>query len=252
MLAQGRSGAPARFLAETATLLVACATCIGCAPRRPAPLPPKPIDEITLARPAPSSAPVISGTARVFQVDAERSVVTVEVRRAGPLGRLGHNHVVTSRRLAGRAWVGATPAESGFVIRLPVASLVVDDPTVRAAAGPDFEGEVSDSARQGTYANMTRPEVLDLAQYPDVEVHAPTLEGTWDQPRAQAQVTIRGVTRTVAIPLQLRRDDATVTASGHFAVLQSDFGITPFSIAAGAIQVADEVRVAFSIVAVRP
>jgi hypothetical protein len=34
---------------------------------------------------------------------------------------------------------------------------------------------------------------------------------------------------------------------GSFRILQSDFGIEPFSVAGGAIQVADEVAVAFEV-----
>jgi hypothetical protein len=41
-------------------------------------------------------------------------------------------------------------------------------------------------------------------------------------------------------------------ARGEFRLRQSEFGITPFSVAGGAIQVADEVGISFEIRAVAP
>ena len=46
-------------------------------------------------------------------------------------------------------------------------------------------------------------------------------------------------------------EGATVTASGAFQVRQTDFGITPFSVAGGAVQVADVVDVRFDITAIK-
>jgi hypothetical protein len=48
----------------------------------------------------------------------------------------------------------------------------------------------------------------------------------------------------------LQRDQQMLLARGTLRILQSDFGITPFSVGGGAIQVADEVDVRFAIVAV--
>jgi len=234
-----------------ATVLLAVIwTVSACAPTRPVqspptPLPPKPLPEIigAAAQPAPAGAVV-------YALDPARSRLEARVYRAGPLARLGHNHVVTAGGATGRAWVGATPADSGFEVVVPVASLVVDDPAARAAAGPDFAGEVPESAREGTRANMTRPEVLDVAAYPTVTLRCTGLLGDWSAPRAPVDVTLRGVTRRIEVPVAIERSAATLTARGEFMLRQTDFGITPFSVAGGAIQVADEVVLSFDAVAV--
>ena len=49
---------------------------------------------------------------------------------------------------------------------------MVDDPAARAAAGPEFPGEVPADARDGTHRNMLRPEVLDGDRYPEIVVRA--------------------------------------------------------------------------------
>jgi polyisoprenoid-binding protein YceI len=188
--------------------------------------------------------------ARAFDIVPASSLVTILVHRAGPLAKFGHNHVVTSGEETGFAWEGPDPASSGFEIHVPVASLVVDDPAARAAAGADFPGEVPESAREGTYRNMTRPEVLGAAEFPEVIVRCDTLAGTWEQPVAVTDLTIRGATRRVEIPIELERTAERLVARGSFLVRQTEFGITPFSAAGGAIQVGDELALSFEIVAV--
>lgn len=226
-------------------LLAACST------RAPAPvlLPQKPIPEISEGQSGATGAiPLPDGT-RVFDIDPGRSAVTVLVYRSGPLAVFGHDHVVTSAGEAGVAWVGRSPADSGFEIRIPVASLVVDDPAARAAAGDQFAGEVPESARVGTHANMMRPDVLDAARFPGIVVRCTGLAGTWEQPVAVADLTIRGVTRRVEVPIELIRGADAISAHGSLRIRQTDFGITPFSIGGGAIQVADDLDLRFEIAA---
>lgn len=233
------------MLTRRALLLTACACATAsCVPRPP----PESVPPV----PSPVPGIVVPPGAERLEVDPDRSAVTIEVRRAGALARLGHNHVVVSSGESGAAWFGPDLAASGFEIRLPVRALVVDDPAARATAGPDFPGTVPEESRRGTYANMLREEVLDAARYPEIVVSATGLAGTWERPSLNASVTLRGVTREIAVPITLRREPKTLFASGRLHIRQTDFGITPFSIGGGAVQVADDVEVRFEIVASRP
>ena len=82
-----------------------------------------------------AAAAATTGAAkRRLQVDPERTVVTVIVRRAGPLAKLGHDHVITSADEAGSVWLGSTPADSSFELTLLVDRFDVDLPAARAAA----------------------------------------------------------------------------------------------------------------------
>jgi polyisoprenoid-binding protein YceI len=80
-------------------------------------------------------------------------------------------------------------------------------------------------------------------------VRAGSLAGTWQRPVAQADVTVKGVTRRVEVPLDLADAGDTLTARGTFRIRQSELGMVPFSVAGGAIQVADEIALSFEIVA---
>lgn len=246
MLTQARSLAAQECGPRLIPALVCLGMLAGCASRRaevPAPVP---------AKPAVTAGPSIPPGATVYMIDADRSSVTLRVYRAGRLARLGHNHVITSVTETGQVWSGGPPESSGFELQVAVADLVVDDPAARAAAGPDFPGEVPEAARDGTRNNMLRPEVLDGERYPLILVRADSLGGTWEQPTVTARVTLRDQMRSIEVPLAIERSPDAIVARGAFRVLQSDFGITPFSIGGGAIAVADAVEVAFEIRAVRP
>ena len=190
--------------------------------------------------------------ATVYTIDPDLSSVTLRVYRAGRLAKLGHNHVITSANETGHVWTSGTPANSGFDVRVAVTEFVVNDPAARAAAGPDFPGELPEAAREGTRNNMLRAEVLDGQHYPEIVVRADSLGGTWDQPTVAARVTLKDQTRSIDVPLGIVRTDEAIVARGAFRILQSDFGITPFSIGGGAIAVADAVDVSFEIRAARP
>jgi hypothetical protein len=55
----------------------------------------------------------------------------------------------------------------------------------------------------------------------------------------------------VLVPATVREDGGRLTASGEFAIKQTDFGITPFTVALGALQVLDQLRIKFSVVCVK-
>jgi hypothetical protein len=56
----------------------------------------------------------------------------------------------------------------------------------------------------------------------------------------------------VTVPAAVREQGDRLVAEGEFDILQSDFGIAPFSVAMGALQVQDRLRVRFSIACRRP
>jgi polyisoprenoid-binding protein YceI len=189
--------------------------------------------------------------ALAYAIDPARSVVTVVVRRAGPLARLGHDHVITSADERGTVWLGTVPADSAFVVSLPVDRFEVDLPEARAAAGPEFSTPVPDEARAGTRQNLLRPAVLDAEAFPEITLRSSGASGDWPQAVVQVAVSLRGVQRTQTVPVSVTHAATSVVARGALTLRQSDFGITPFSVAGGAIQVADVLEVSFVIAAVR-
>ena len=192
-------------------------------------------------------APRLEG-AKIYTVDPAASHVDVLVYRGGPMARLGHNHVMSLQGLSGRVWVNQKDlSRSGFQFKFPVNDVVVDDRAARLAAGGDFPPDIPDKDKAGTRTNMLRAEVLDGAKYPTIELAATKVAGALPQPEITAAITLKGVTREVQVPVNVTIDANGVHAKGEFTIRQTDFGITPFSVALGAVQVVDELRIRFDL-----
>lgn len=212
----------------------------GC-PATQRPAPPAPVEGAPqAAKPAPG--------AQVFALDPAASHVVIEVRRTGALARLGHNHVITAQDVEGRIWLDRELARSGFDFVVPVERLVVDDDEARRAAGDDFPLDLSDADKDATRRNMLRAEVLDAEHYPRIKVASNGISGTRDALVAHATITIRDVTRELDVPVELALAGGRIEARGTFVLKQTDFGITPFTAALGALAIEDDLRVRFQLV----
>lgn len=212
---------------------------VGCAPApKPEPAPEAPADF-----PAAVYRAAHAAGASVYCLDPGRSSLVVRVYRAGPLARLGHDHVVSTRAIHGYVWQATDPARSRADVYVPVGALEVDDPQLRAEAG--LHATLSEADIAATRRNMMG-KVLEAERYPYVQVRA-----TWD-PGAGAEsrrlavaLTLHGVTRHRAVPVRLALDEGLLRMEGALRIAQSDFGITPFSALGGALRVADRVDMQF-------
>lgn len=212
----------------------------GCSTQTPAPAP-------ELAAQAMQAAPdatawylgaAASGTP-VYRIDPIASLMTIFVHRGGSLARLGHDHVVASRTLAGFTAPSANRAD----LRFRLDEMTVDEPALRRAAGLATDPDAD--AIAGTRTNMlTR--VLDAEHFPDVLLHAER-EGA----QLRIAITLHGQTRNYLVPAKISDDGVTVTASGALALKQTDFGITPMSVMGGAIAVEDQLDLQFQLLARR-
>jgi polyisoprenoid-binding protein YceI len=202
--------------------------------------------------PAPTVPPTPAADTRgatVYEVNPRSSQLSILVFRGGKFSRLGHNHVMTSQDVSGRVWVHPEFPRSGFELSFPVAQLVVDDAGARRAAGGDFPPDIPQSDKDGTRKNMLKPEVLDGEHYPQVRLQAAKVGGTLQAPQVTARITIKDATREVEVPVQVAIEGAKLSASGEFDILQTEFGIKPFSVALGALEVQDRLHIKFRIVA---
>lgn len=194
------------------------------------------------------AAPQLRG-ATLYRVDPTLTQVHIQVFRGGALARFGHNHVMTSRDVSGLIWVQSALARSGFDLQFPVAQLIVDDPQARTASGAEFAGEIPAADRDATRANMLRAEVLDAERHPSIRLQAADVTGSLQQPQIVTRITIRGAARDVLVPAHVVIADNRLTATGEFEILQTDFGIKPFTVGLGALEVQDRLRIRFAIVA---
>ena len=221
------------------------------------PAPPQAPAPATSAPAAAPSFPVPAPHAgRPYDVTAQNSLLTILVYRGGPLASAGHNHVIASHELSGTIYVPDDLTRSSFELHVPVATLTVDEPALRAQqGGADFPPGVSEEAKAGTRRNMLGPALLDAEHHPEIVLRALRLEapagGTAaaDGVRAWVESTVRGQVRTFAVPVRYHLTDGELQAAGEFPLKQSELGLTPFSALLGALQVQDEMQVSFKVIA---
>jgi polyisoprenoid-binding protein YceI len=212
--------------------------------------------------PAPVSAPGVAAVpaphvGTPFEILPQSSLLTILVYRGGALASAGHNHVIASHDLSGAIFIPSDILHSSFEVHLPVATLTVDEAALRAQqSAADFPPDVSEGAKEGTRHNMLGEALLDAEHNPEIVLRSLQLEradgaaadsGTV---RAHIESSVRGQLRTFTAPVRYRRNsDGTLEVSGDFQLRQSELGLTPFSAMLGALQVQDEMRVSFHIVA---
>lgn len=186
-----------------------------------------------------------------YQVVPADTRVYARVFRGGRLEKLGHNHIVVFNDVQGYVSVPGEQEPALFDLAVAAADVSIDPPDLRRAQGPGFEAEISDRARAGTRENMLGESILDAAAYPFVMISSTSVDGSLDAPRITMTVAIRNQTRPVTVPVSLTRDNGRLVAEGEFEILQTDFGIEPFSALGGALKVKDRIELVFTIVAER-
>ena len=181
--------------------------------------------------------------------------------RGGPLAKAGHNHVIASHTLRGTFYVPDDPARTTFEVHLPVTELTIDEAALREQEhSEEFPPDIPDSAKEGTRKNMLSGALLDGEHFPEILLQSGSLEpgGPMGQPApagsgaqwdAHIQVTVRDRTSTVVVPVHFERQGDAMVLTGEFPLKQTDLGLTPFTALLGALQVVDEMKVRFRVVA---
>lgn len=180
--------------------------------------------------------------ADVYRVDPAGSIVVIEVRRAGSLARLGHDHVVASHDVAGYV----LPREGRADLAVPLSRLTVDEADLRSESGFDTAPSASDIA--GTRSNMLNS-VLEAERFPFALIRVSGVDAAAG--RMSVAIELHGVARTLDVPARVETSADRLVVAGRLSLDQSDFGITPYTILGGAIAVRDRVDLRFRIQATR-
>jgi len=162
-------------------------------------------------------------------IDPEKSVMTLTVRKTGLFSAFGHEHEINAPIKRG------TFSEADLSVELEVDSrqLKVTDQ------------DVTDKDRQEIQKTMLGPEVLDSDKFPDIRFHSTAVqqkgEGHW---LIKGDLSLHGQTQSIS--LEAWKVDTHYR--GSVEIRQKDFGITPVTVAGGAVKVKNEVKVEFDIV----
>lgn len=186
-----------------------------------------------------------------YKIDLDKSDIHWLVYKTGLLARFGHNHVISVSKLTGDIYVAPKLADSHFEMRIPVADLVVDNPALRAKAGKGFEKQPTAKDITGTRHNMLSQSLLDAAKFPMLTIEGTGPTGAPGDQQLHLTIDIVGKAVKVTVPTELHVDGDTLEASGKFTLTHSELGLTPFSIAGGALRVAQKMDFSYRVTAHR-
>jgi len=176
---------------------------------------------------------------KVLRVDPGRSLVVIDVRSGGSLARLGHDHVVASHDV--RGYVDMDGGRSDLYA--PLDRLAVDEPWLRSEAGLT---QLSKEAVEGTRRNMLE-KVIDSRRFPFALIRV--TRAVADRSKLIVTITLHGTMHAFEIPAQIETLPGGIVISGYMMFNQTDFGIIPFSVLGGALQVRDRLDLRFRILA---
>jgi polyisoprenoid-binding protein YceI len=179
---------------------------------------------------------------RKGDVDIERSRVYTFVGKTG----FGHEHGVVGRLKGGSIRLGAK--ENAGQLEFDLASFQAD--TKEARHYVRLSGESDPKTRAEVTANMLGKYVLDVEHYPTatfvIDSAIPLRKEKPNSPRRvqlDGQFTLHGTTRPLRVIAVALPESGGVRLRGFFHLLQTDYKITPFSKAFGAVGVTDKLRV---------
>ena len=164
-------------------------------------------------------------------IDTQQSTITVRVFKTGLFRGLADNHEIRGTIRNGS--IDETdPAE---------VHIAVDAQRLRVV---DPDASAHDRAQ--VQMRMLGPEVLDADRFPEIRFDSETADraapGKW---LVHGRLTLHGQSRPLAVSV--------IRAQGHYkgsvTLKQTDFGITPISVAGGVVKVKDELTIEFDIVA---
>lgn len=104
--------------------------------------------------------------------------------------------------------------------------------------------EVSEKDRAEIQSTMLGPKVLDQERYPEIHFRSTRIEPTTGEHyRVTGKLELHGAMREITLEVTGNPEHY----HGTTKLKQSDFGITPISLAGGSIKVKDELQLEFDV-----
>jgi polyisoprenoid-binding protein YceI len=162
-------------------------------------------------------------------IDSAHSSLHVHVYKSGLFSALGHNHDVEA------------PIESGEVTEgdTPFAEFRVDARKLRV-----LDTEASPDTRAEIQKTMQGPQVLASDRYPEIHFRSTSIQtaGT-DHWVVTGNLGLHGQTHPITVEVTLKDG----LYRGSAVLKQTQFGVTPVTVAGGTVKVRDDLRIDFQI-----
>ncbi len=187
--------------------------------------------------PAAAAAPIR------YVVEPGRSTLALLVYKdpGTALASQSHDHVITAQGWTGFVtWSQGDNSGCKVTFDVPVKGLSPDQPAMRKRFGLD--SVLSDGQRSDVKENMLDKDQLNAGAHPQIKFVAKSCSGASGKVNVKGSLTIRGVTKSVSMPMQVTASDAEFAAKGQLTIKATDYGFEPFSAAFGALKNKNEMK----------
>ncbi len=155
---------------------------------------------------------------------------------AGPAAKMGHRLTIAMKSWKATVqWQGDEPI---------AAELLVDVDSLEVLNGQGGVTPLSGAEKSVVRSNALKS--LNAKKHPQIRFSTEGITKTGVGFRLEGTVEIHGKSRTQAVDLVIEDRGASWAMSVTAPVLQTDFGLKPFSLLMGSMKVADEVSVQFN------
>jgi polyisoprenoid-binding protein YceI len=175
------------------------------------------------------------GSAGAYRLGPESGQLLVHTTRTGLGAKAGHDLSIEVTRWHARATVDpATPANFSVTVE-------VDADSFEVREGTGGVKPLTDADR--AEIKKTLGKILNTAQHPTITFRSRRVDGSAGSFTCDGELTIMGVTRPVLV--EGRVADGRVV--GGASVVQSRWGIQPYSAFFGALKLSDEAKIDFDV-----
>jgi polyisoprenoid-binding protein YceI len=174
----------------------------------------------------------------VWRLDASDGELLIRTGVKGRAARMGHRlTIVMTRWQATVSWAGAEPVAAELAVETDSFDVLRGEGGVKGLSGPEK-----------TLVRSNALKSLDAGRFPEIRFTAETIDKTDDGYRLTGKLHIRGKSRQHVIDLRTEDLGDSWRMSAESSIRQSDYGVKPYSLLMGSVQVADDVTVSFAAV----
>lgn len=174
----------------------------------------------------------------LWTLDAADGELRLRTGVKGRAARMGHRLTIAMTRWQAMVrWAGADPVAAELAVEAHSFQVVSSQGGVKGLSGPE-KALVRSNALSS----------LDAGRSPEIRFTADVIEQTEKGYRLTGTLQIRGKQKQHVIDLHTEDLGDSWRMSAESTIRQSDYGIKPYSLLMGSVQVADDVTLSFTAV----
>lgn len=173
-----------------------------------------------------------------WALDAADGELLVSTGVKGRAAQMGHRLTIAMKRWqAAVRWTDGEPVTAELAVETDSLQVLRGDGGVKGLSAPEKALARSNALR-----------VLGAGRFPEICFTTDAIERTADGFRLSGKLQIHGKSRAHVIDLCIEDLGDSWRMSAQSTVRQSDYGVKPYSLLMGSVQVADDVTVSFTAV----